>query len=206
MAQDELRENTDEGYGAPEHVEDAGEIDGTIDPHDERLKNDRPTKHGLPPDFGAEQSVLTLRPAFYRAKPVRSLLLVVLPVIATAITISVAESGTKMSYGAWALLISAIVCWVPLTVWWFVATRGRGLEITNKRTIERRGLLSKSTDEVLHDHVRNVKVDQTFYHRVVRIGQIGIASSGSDQTEIIMEDLPNPNRVREIIDLYRPLD
>lgn len=206
MAQDELRENIDDGYDEPERIEDEAGVDGTPDPNEERLKNDRPSKHGLPPDFGVEQSVMTVRPAFYRAKPVRSLLLVVLPVIATGASFYLAESGNRMSYAAWALMIGALVCWVPLTVWWFVATRGRGLEITNKRTIERRGLLSKSTDEVLHDHVRNVKVDQTFYHRVVRIGQIGIASSGSDQTEIIMEDLPNPNRIRETIDLYRPLD
>lgn len=205
MAQDELGENIDDGYEEPVRIEGEPDAEAAPHPNDERLKNDRPSKHGLPPDFGAEQSVLTIRPAFYRAKPVRSILLVMLPVVATAAAMYFPESG-KMRYGAWTLLISAVVCWVPLTVWWFVATRGRGLEITNKRTIERRGLLSKSTDEVLHDHVRNVKVDQTFYHRVVRIGQIGIASSGSDQTEIVMEDLPNPNRVREIIDLYRPLD
>ncbi len=181
-------------------------IEATAPTEDERLKNDRPSKHGLPPDFGIEQSVMTVRPAFFRAKPVRSLGLIVLPVIAAVATWYFAEAGARMKPVLTAAGIGAIVCWVPLAVWWFVATRGRGLEITNKRTIERRGLLSKSTDEVLHDHVRNVKVDQSFYRRVVRIGQLGIASSGSDQTEIIMEDLPNPNRIREIIDLYRPLD
>lgn len=187
--------------------EDTPGFDAGPDPvADERLKNDRPSKHGLPPDFGDEQSVLTIRPAFFRAKPLRSIGLVLLPVIAAVATWLIVEPGARLRPTTTATLIAAVVCWVPLVIWWFVATRGRGLEITNKRTIERRGLLSKSTDEVLHDHVRNVKVDQTFYNRVVRIGQIGIASSGSDQTEIVMEDLPDPQKIREIIDLYRPLD
>lgn len=185
---------------------EADPIEAPAPIEDERLKNDRPTKHGLPPDFGVEQSVITIRPAFFRARPLPTLALIVLPVIAAVVTWFVAEEGARLKPAFTAAAIGAVLCWVPLVVWWFVATRGRGLEITNKRTIERRGLLSKSTDEVLHDHVRNVKVDQSFYHRVVRIGQIGIASSGSDQTEIIMEDLPNPQKIREVIDLYRPLD
>ena len=173
---------------------------------DERAKNDRPSKHGLPPDYGVEQAVLKIRPSFFRAKPVRVLLLFAMPLISAAVAAWLVEEGSGFGRAALVLGIAAVVCWVPTTVWWFIATRSKGLEITNKRTIERRGLLSKSTDEVLHDHVRNVKVDQSFYQRIVRIGQIGIASSGSDQTEIVMEDLPDPQRIREIIDLYRPLD
>lgn len=191
-----------------EHTE--AEADAVREPEsgsvDERLKNDRPTKHGLPPDFGAEQAVLKIRPSFFRAKPVRVVALILMPVIAATVSTLVIEEGSGAGTTALVLGIAAAVCWIPLAVWWFITTRSKGLEITNKRTIERRGLLSKSTDEVLHDHVRNVKVDQSFYERVVRIGQIGIASSGSDDTEIIMEDLPNPQKIREIIDLYRPLD
>lgn len=176
------------------------------EPEDHRLKNDRPSKHGLPPDFGPEQDVLKIRPSFLRAKPVRVVALILLPVAAAVVSTFILEEGSGFGRTALVLGIAAAVCWIPLAVWWFITTRSKGLEITNKRTIERRGLLSKSTDEVLHDHVRNVKVDQSFYQRVVRIGQIGIASSGSDDTEIIMEDLPNPQKIREIIDLYRPLD
>lgn len=172
---------------------------------DERLLNDRPSKHGLPPDFGPELPVAKIRPALFRAKPWRTCTLAALPPLA-AVCVYLILKEDRFSWAIRTLGIGAVTCWVPLTIWWLIATRGRALEITNKRTIERRGLLSKSTDEVLHDHVRNIKVDQTFYQRVMRIGQIGIASSGSDQTEIIMEDLPNPQKVREVIDLYRPLD
>ncbi len=173
---------------------------------DERLKTDRPSKHGLPPDFGVEQPVMKIRPSFFRAKPIRVLVLFLVPLIAAAVATWLVGEGGGFGRGAMVLGIAAVVCWVPMAAWWFIATRSKGLEITNKRTIERRGLLSKSTDEVLHDHVRNVKVDQSFYQRIVKIGKIGIASSGSDDTEIIMEDLPDPQKIREIIDLYRPLD
>jgi uncharacterized membrane protein YdbT with pleckstrin-like domain len=189
--------NTPESTESPTQAEESDQ---------ERLKNDRPSQRGLPPDFGTEQAVMKIRPSFFRAKPIRVLILLAMPLIAAAVATWLVEEGSGFGRGAVVLGIAAVVCWVPMAVWWFIATRSKGLEITNKRTIERRGLLSKSTDEVLHDHVRNVKVDQSFYDRIVRIGQIGIASSGSDQTEIIMEDLPDPQKIREIIDLYRPLD
>jgi len=196
-----------DGFDPPEPV-DQVEVPAPVDPlsHEERLKTDRPSKHGLPPDFGEEQPVVKIHPALIRAKPGRTLTLAVLPIIATVATYLLVEPGTQTRSALLALGIGAVVCWIPLAIWWLIATRGRALEITNKRTVERRGILSKSTDEVLHDHVRNIKVDQTFRERLLRIGQIGIASSGSDQTEIIMKDLPHPQEIRKVIDLYRPLD
>ncbi len=82
---------------------------------------------------------------------------------------------------------------------------GNRLYITNKRTILRRGFFSKSTTEVLHDHVRNVQVDQTFLNRIFNVGTIGISSSGQEGIEIIAHSIPRPNEVKKTIDLYRPL-
>jgi len=59
---------------------------------------------------------------------------------------------------------------------------------------------------VLHEHIRNVTVSQSFYERVVGVGKIGIASSGSDRTEIEIKAMPGPQKIRGVIDLYRPLD
>ncbi len=87
----------------------------------------------------------------------------------------------------------------------WVKNLGNRLYITNKRTILRRGFFSKSTTEVLHDHVRNVQVDQTFLNRIFNVGTIGISSSGQDGIEIVAHSIPRPMQVKRTIDLYRPL-
>lgn len=172
---------------------------------DERLANDRPSKHGLPPDFGPEEQVMRIHPAFFRASPIKTISLALLGPIAGVIAYFIAQANQL----TWAFQIIGIVgvpSMIVLSIWWLFVTKGRAIEITNKRTTERRGLFSRSLDEVLHDHVRNVTVDQSFYERIVGIGTVGIASSGQADIEIEMRDLPDPDRIREVIDLYRPLD
>jgi hypothetical protein len=40
---------------------------------------------------------------------------------------------------------------------------------------------------------------------VLGIGNIGISSAGQEDFEIEVRDIPSPARLREVIDLYRPL-
>lgn len=82
---------------------------------------------------------------------------------------------------------------------------GERIHVTNKRTILRKGLLSKSTTEVLHDHVRNIQVSQSFWNRMFDVGTLGISSSGQEGIEIVARHIPHPDEVKRTIDLYRPL-
>lgn len=170
-----------------------------------RATEDRATRAGYPPDSGPEQPVMRVRPVFFRSHPMWvSGAVVIPPLIAFAALWIGGESG--VTWALWSGGVLGIVALATLIGWWFIATRSRSIQITNKRTTEIRGLLSKSTDEVLHDHVRNVTIDQSVYERIVNIGTLGIASAGHAETEIVMRDLPNPGRVRDVIDLYRPID
>ena len=165
---------------------------------------DRATRAGYPPDSGPEQDVMRIRPAFFRSHPLWVAgALVVPPVVAFAALWIGSESG--VTWALWSGGVLSIAALFTLAGWWFIATRSRSIQITNKRTTEIRGLLSKSTDEVLHDHVRNVTVDQSVYERIVNTGTLGIASAGHAETEIVMRDLPNPGKIRDVIDLYRPV-
>ncbi len=98
-----------------------------------------------------------------------------------------------------------LVGWTALAVWVMFSRLTYSLEVTNKRTVLRHGLLSRSSSEVLHDHVRNIEIDQTFMQRIMRVGKIGVSSSGQDGIEVQMDRIPNPRKIREIIDLYRPM-
>jgi Bacterial PH domain len=87
---------------------------------------------------------------------------------------------------------------------WF-KNLGERIHVTNKRTVMRTGLFSKRTTEVLHDHVRNIQVSQTFVNRVFSVGTLAISSSGQDGIEIVASDIPHPEKIKRTIDLYRPL-
>jgi uncharacterized membrane protein YdbT with pleckstrin-like domain len=82
---------------------------------------------------------------------------------------------------------------------------GAAFEVTTKRTVMHRGFFSRATSEVVHDNIRNIQVDQTFLQRVFGVGRIGISSSGQDGVEIQVNHLREPDKLREIIDLYRPI-
>lgn len=92
---------------------------------------------------------------------------------------------------------------IILLVWW-VRCKGTELTITDKRTTLRRGIFSKYTNEVMHTHVRNVQTWQTFLQRMLGVGTVGIACSGTEGVEILVHGMPDPEGIRRIIDQHRP--
>ncbi len=166
----------------------------------------RAERLGLPPDRGPEQEVLKVRPAMLRAKP-QVFLLYVVVLVAGLTGVVWGLIGTRSGLKTAALFgggLGAVVSLGLLGVW-KLKTLSAALQITNKRSVHRQGLLSKATSEVVHDNIRNVQVTQTFWQRLWNVGTLGLSSSGQDGIEIEISDIPRPERVREIIDAYRPL-
>lgn len=165
---------------------------------------DRAEQAGYPPDSGPEELVIKVRPMMLRAKPLRFGAISVMVLAGAGGTIWFGFISSASNWIVWpsAVLLVMGLIWLGL---WKLQTLSAALEITNKRTIEHRGLLSRATSEVLHDNIRNIQIEQSFWNRVWRVGKIGIASSGQDGIEIQLGDIPSPDNLREIIDLYRPL-
>lgn len=158
----------------------------------------KPAKGGEP-----ERSVLKVRPTMFRARPVTFLGL------GTGLLASAAGgvyllTSTKSEALGWACLGLAGVL-VGVFGVWRIKNLGNSLEVTNKRTIERVGLFSRFTSEIMHDDVRNVQITQSFIQRVMGVGQIGISSAAQDGLEISVKDVRNPDRIRETIDRYRSM-
>ncbi len=166
---------------------------------------DRAAAAGYPPAHGPEAEVLLVRPAMLRAHPFRFLILalVLLGGLGAGIFFMffMTPINTPVAIGGFALAAVALV----LLGVWKVHTLSEGLRITTKRTVETKGLLSKSTSEILHADIRNIQVEQTFLDRVWNVGFLSLASSAESQDVVEMRDVPNPAKVRSIIDLYRPM-
>ena len=89
-----------------------------------------------------------------------------------------------------------------LAAWW-IRLQFRVLRITEKRTLFRKGIFSKATNEVQHDDVRNIQMDQTFFQRLVGVGDLAISSSGQDDMEIDVRGISRPEEVVQLIRRYQ---
>jgi hypothetical protein len=166
-------------------------------------KHDRAVAAGYPPDSGPEQRVLMVRRAMVRSRPLRffgTLLVLIGSVVMAGLFLSSVVAG-------WAAIVCGVLGLAALGLigWWWVERFGAALEITNKRTVQHKGFFSRASSEVLHDNIRNVQVTQSFWERLWRVGQLGLSSSGQDGVEIQADNLPDPEALRKVIDLYRPL-
>ncbi len=104
-------------------------------------------------------------------------------------------------------ILTLILCLVGvgliiLLIWW-LRNKGTVLTVTDERTILRRGLLSKSLNEVWHQDVRNVRLSQSFWQRVFGAGTPEISSAGQADVEIKVTGIPDPDEVKEIIDRHK---
>ena len=100
------------------------------------------------------------------------------------------------------LLSFVVIGLIMLLVWW-LQTLSTTLIVTEEKTILRKGILSKYTNEVFHENVRNVQVNQSFLQRILNVGYIGISSAGQAGMEIEVNGIPDPDEVKRLITEHR---
>ena len=100
------------------------------------------------------------------------------------------------------ILCIAVVGFVLFLIWW-LKCKGTTLTVTSDRTRLRKGILSKSVTEVWHQDVRHVQLNQPFFQRIFGVGTVGISSAGQSEIEIKVSGIPDPDRVKALIDKYR---
>lgn len=84
-------------------------------------------------------------------------------------------------------------------LFWWIKETTTTLTVTDKRIILRKGILSKYTNEIFHNNVKNVEVRQTVLQRIFGIGYIGISSAGQSGYEIQIDGIREPDQVKQII-------
>jgi membrane protein YdbS with pleckstrin-like domain len=92
---------------------------------------------------------------------------------------------------------------LPLAFWW-LKCHSTTLTVSNKRTVLRRGLISKHTREVRHSDVRFLELDQSVLQRLLGVGSISISSAAQGEVEIVIDGIAKPQHIKETIDGYRP--
>lgn len=159
----------------------------------------------LPPDGGPEQDICMVHPAMARAHPFRFLLIGILFIGGAGVAIWGATTDSSWGWLKWPGLLAALAGVLWWIGWYVGAHLWVKLEISNKRTVRKEGIIRRHTSEVLHDHVRNVEIRQSFVQRLLNVGYLGISSSGQDGIEIEVRDLPRPYELKSLIDNYRDM-
>jgi membrane protein YdbS with pleckstrin-like domain len=152
----------------------------------------------------AEQALMTIRPAMFRAHPFKYSGLLILFLAGLALVIG---GLTAWIAGGFFVIIPGAILMIVIAVvflrWWIRAHLWLKVVVTNKRTVRHEGIVRRHTTEVLHNHVRSVDIRQSFLDRLLNVGSIGIDSAGQDEIEIKIDDIPGPYRVKEIVDRHR---
>ena len=87
---------------------------------------------------------------------------------------------------------------VVLLAWW-LHCQATSLLITESSVTLRKGLLSKSTNDVLIADIRNVRIEQTMWQRIFGVGSVAVSTSGQADMEIEVHGVPAPERIKAII-------
>jgi uncharacterized membrane protein YdbT with pleckstrin-like domain len=97
------------------------------------------------------------------------------------------------------IVLCLVLIGLPLLLIWWLRCVSTTLTVTTYRTILRKGILSKSTNEVRHCDVRNIQVKQSILQRIFGTGSIGISSAGQAEVEIYAEGIASPQQVASLI-------
>lgn len=151
-----------------------------------------------------ERELLRTHPVTLRARPVMGsmLVLAVAAGVGLAIVAYTSPGFSGYRWAAWAgwAIAAAALGWIG---WWKIGAMATTLIITTRRTILQRGLFSRARKELRHDKLQDISITQTFAQRILRVGTLGLDSGGTDEVEIVVDDIPNPMRLRAMVDEAR---
>jgi uncharacterized membrane protein YdbT with pleckstrin-like domain len=113
-------------------------------------------------------------------------------IVAAAIYCLAMQPGLELGMGLMALagvMLGMVALARSYTSW----------SLTSDRLIERRGFLARHRREMELADVRSIEVDRSLVQRLTGLGNVMIASAASTDFLIRMQDIPDPERVAEIL-------
>jgi len=87
-------------------------------------------------------------------------------------------------------------------VWW-LQCKGQVLTITSDKVSMRTGILSKNTNDVYIEDIKNVQIKQSLFNRLFGVGSLEVATAGTSGVEIVISGIANPNEAKSIIEAQR---
>lgn len=94
-----------------------------------------------------------------------------------------------------------IFCWliIPIFIalWRYLYTRNWTIEVTDQRIIEEKGVFSKATDELELYRVKDLRLEQPFFLRLVNCSNIVLNTSDRTNPVYTIRGIRNGKELRE---------
>lgn len=106
--------------------------------------------------------------------------------------------GNPLGFIGCILLIPIAGLGLFILLYWYLVSRTTKFTITDSEVLFEKGILNKEHSEIALASVRSVKVKQSLINRMFDVGTVEIFTAG-DHPEIVAASLPEPRRIRELI-------
>ncbi len=101
---------------------------------------------------------------------------------------------TGTTYGL-TIIILLLLIWI---LWNILSWRSQNYTLTNQRVIVKTGIIRKKSVYMHYDKIQDIIVSQSLMERISYSGDIEIFG-GHDRTSLILEDIPNPGEVENML-------
>ncbi|PSQ45874.1 hypothetical protein BRD17_00710 [Halobacteriales archaeon SW_7_68_16] len=71
--------------------------------------------------------------------------------------------------------------------------------LTNQEIYSKSGIISRDVTHIRYERIQNTSMDQTILGRVLSFGDIIVFTAGTSLQELILDDVPNPSKLGEIV-------
>jgi len=95
------------------------------------------------------------------------------------------------------ILFSWLVIPIFVALWRFFLVKTWKIEITDQRLIEEKGVLSKKTDELELYRVKDIRLEQPFFLRLVGLSNIILATSDRTHSIVKIPAIKDGKNLRE---------
>jgi uncharacterized membrane protein YdbT with pleckstrin-like domain len=94
-----------------------------------------------------------------------------------------------------------LFCWLVIPIfialWKFLIVKTWKIKITDERLIEEKGVLSKNTDELELFRVKDIRLDQPFFLRLVGLSNVILMTSDRTNPTVIIPAIKDGKNLRE---------
>ena len=97
----------------------------------------------------------------------------------------------------WILVAITFGFWLPIALWKYYELRSIEYSLSNQRLFVKHGVFSRVEDEVELYRVKDTRIDQPFFLRLLGLANIVLVTTDPNQPNIVLQAIPGAKDVRE---------